>query len=185
MAAAAARAVLPIPASVCSVFTCANNGMAASVWISELHTEFAAGNCTTTWRLYDQCKRVSTKSWPWEKIACHVRELNLCQYCGLLFSPTLCWVILPPLHYCCCQSKQTTMGDGYGCYMAKSKWLTVVSQPRTGFIWLPKTSVCYSLPKVNEHLKMWEVNITVIAIMEWNRNKHYCCCHKGVKQSEK
>ena len=29
---AAARAALPIPASVCSIFMCPNNGMAASVW---------------------------------------------------------------------------------------------------------------------------------------------------------
>ena len=31
-ATAASRAALPIPTSVCSVFLCRNNGMAASVW---------------------------------------------------------------------------------------------------------------------------------------------------------
>ena len=31
-ATAAARAALPIPTSVCSIFVCSNNRMAASVW---------------------------------------------------------------------------------------------------------------------------------------------------------
>ena len=31
-AAAAARAALPVPTSVCSIFLCPNSGMTASVW---------------------------------------------------------------------------------------------------------------------------------------------------------
>ena len=52
---AAARAALPIPASVCSISLCPNNGMAASVWSFLTCTQMlmhliAHGGCTNTAR---------------------------------------------------------------------------------------------------------------------------------------
>ena len=70
----AARAALPISTSVCSIFLCPNNGMAASVW------DFDACSCTWLYR----------NRWPWE-IPCCTRGLNLHQFCAWHFS----WTHLP------------------------------------------------------------------------------------------
>ena len=65
------RYIIPIPISVCSIFMCQNNGMAASVGLSKvyLHSVFGIFNvrtdvdaCDCTRGLYGHRKRVRTES---------------------------------------------------------------------------------------------------------------------------
>ena len=62
---AAARAALPIPASVCNVFVCPNNGTTAVFGIFNVRTDVDA--CDFSRKLYGHRKRVSAESWLWEK----------------------------------------------------------------------------------------------------------------------
>ena len=63
--AAAARAVLPIPNSACSIFMCPNKGMAAMLGTFNMHLDVKA--CVCTQGLYGHRKRVCTESCHWEK----------------------------------------------------------------------------------------------------------------------
>ena len=81
--AAATRAALPIPISVCCISMCPNNGMAASVCGFLTHTQMlshAHRGCTNTVR--ESALKVDSG----RKIPCCIRDLNPHQHCTWLFS---------------------------------------------------------------------------------------------------
>ena len=82
---AAARAELPIPISVCSIFLCPDNGMAARVWDFNVRTDVDAGDRICG--LHEHRKKICNgKLALGKKIPCRTGDSNLQTW---LFSRTL------------------------------------------------------------------------------------------------
>ena len=86
---AAARAVLPIPIGVCSIFMCPNNGMSASCGIFNVRTDTDACDCTPGLSALEVDSG--------RKIPCRTGDSKLCQYYACIFQlDTLPTELSPP-----------------------------------------------------------------------------------------